>query len=270
MQLDEITKLLGNDYVTDYDEKDDILQIRQNANKMTSCGININHFSQLDLNEDDIEHIKESLEKPPFDTDKMHGRVLDADEWRNNSHVRLVGNNKYYSNAYGKEYMGMKKIVLLDIEVPEGTASVVLNEELADKLSIDENIFDRPVKNTDYMIMGMNQFLCSLIGMPLCLFSDEQEALYVISNQNLSYGASILLDLKELEHMLSQKNITDALIIPSSVHELIVMNANDIPAEIDKAYVKQLIPDVNVCATSAKDFLSDDLYRYKDGMLYKA
>lgn len=85
-----------------------------------------------------------------------------------------------------------------------------------------------------------------------------REIMYVLTNKKRLGGAGcILYDgvARRIADMLSDS----FYIIPSSVHELIIIKEEDVP---DKEDIKRMIGEVNNTCVSPEDMLSDSLYFY--------
>lgn len=90
------------------------------------------------------------------------------------------------------------------------------------------------------------------------LFRENKNQMYVLSNEGKIWGAvSMLCDeaLKEIANEVQD----DLFILPSSVHEVIV-----IPAETanTKEYLKEMVAEVNRSHVEREEVLSDHIYRY--------
>jgi hypothetical protein len=90
------------------------------------------------------------------------------------------------------------------------------------------------------------------------LFRENKNQMYVLSNEGKVWGAvSMLCDeaLKEIANEVQD----DLFILPSSVHEVIV-----IPAETanTKEYLKEMVAEVNRSHVEREEVLSDHIYRY--------
>lgn len=77
----------------------------------------------------------------------------------------------------------------------------------------------------------------------------------IVTNEEMIYGASVIMNpdyFKQFGH--------DVYILPSSVHEVIVMNVDDVD---DVDWLKEMVRDINHGGgVSDIDFLSDDVFRY--------
>ncbi len=82
--------------------------------------------------------------------------------------------------------------------------------------------------------------------------------MYILTNRRKHYGASEILDRNTLRE-ISDKMKGDFIVLPSSVHEVIVLDAKNGMKYKDLASIVQ---DVNASEVSAEEFLSDHVYVY--------
>lgn len=82
--------------------------------------------------------------------------------------------------------------------------------------------------------------------------------MYVLTSKNGVYGASALCYPEELQKA-SETLKGDYVIIPASVHELILMSFR---AEVNLETIRELIHTVNTEEVAAEDRLSDEVYVY--------
>ena len=93
---------------------------------------------------------------------------------------------------------------------------------------------------------------CDLFGL------EDFPDMYVISNEEMSYGAAVMLYpgfLKEISEKLGR----NLFVIPSSVHELILLPDRGYE---DVSYLKDMIYEVNRTQIAPQDVLSDSLYYF--------
>lgn len=102
------------------------------------------------------------------------------------------------------------------------------------------------------------------------LSEDEIEALaaedlLILSNKQHCYGTAAILD-KDLMAKVEKIFDSDFYVIPSSVHELLLMR---VPAtlENDTAYVKDMVRNVNDTSVDSTEILSYNVYKYRNGTL---
>lgn len=91
------------------------------------------------------------------------------------------------------------------------------------------------------------------------LLSNDSQKMYVLSNQNRWYGASVIVYdglLKELSDSLA----SDLYILPSSIHELIVIPQN---GDEDAYAYTNMVSEVNSLNLPKEEVLSNHAYRYR-------
>lgn len=111
-------------------------------------------------------------------------------------------------------------------------------------------------KGMPEMMISMSDMLLELTGNAL---PDEEGAqMYVLTNREKLYGAAVLLYSEKLKR-LAQRIGCDVLILPSSVHEVIL-----IPDDRRRGYDNYLkmVDEVNRTQLEPEDVLSYKLYRY--------
>lgn len=79
---------------------------------------------------------------------------------------------------------------------------------------------------------------------------------YVFSNESKILGAVVLLD-NDLMQRIAKAFNGDFMILPSSVHEVIIVNADNDPDQL-----KDMVMAVNKDVVSINDKLSDHVFRY--------
>jgi hypothetical protein len=83
--------------------------------------------------------------------------------------------------------------------------------------------------------------------------------MYVCTNVNKCNGAGVIF-YKDFLKNISEKVGTDLYIIPSSIHEVIIVPAND---KIDSELLKSMVPEVNETEVTVTEVLSNHVYLYK-------
>ena len=87
---------------------------------------------------------------------------------------------------------------------------------------------------------------------------DTDSSMYVLTNKIKLYGACCILYKNLLEEFASKVG-SDLYIIPSSVHEVLLLPNN---IEYDRDYLTDLVKEVNSGELSTEDILSDHVYYY--------
>lgn len=152
----------------------------------------------------------------------------------------------------------------------EGNATVLLrNEHLKAWDKTAEDLFEIAKVNTQkiipYTIKDIFDTMAGIIGIdkseleiPLMCDENDVAPMYVITNKLMLYGACAMLE-KDLLKNLGEK-FGSFIIIPSSVHELII-----VPSEqhsCDMEYFSEIINEVNTSQLAEEEVLSDHAYFY--------
>lgn len=87
---------------------------------------------------------------------------------------------------------------------------------------------------------------------------EENPSMYVLSNADKLNGASALLDAKTMED-ISEKLGGDFIVLPSSIHETIVLPATE---DMDRHTLEAMVQDVNAGQVAPEERLSDHVYMY--------
>ena len=120
-----------------------------------------------------------------------------------------------------------------------------------------ENVADNAVKLMPQKVTGLADFLGRLTGSDAGL--QELCGINVVTNKCETLGAATIFYPGLLKEIADDYEC-DLYIIPSSVHECIVIPVGDDCMETD--YLKKMIQEVNRTTVKRTEFLSDNLYIY--------
>lgn len=97
-------------------------------------------------------------------------------------------------------------------------------------------------------------------GILLTMLPPEEEnpSMYVLSNAERLNGAAAILDAKTMED-ISEKLGGDFVVLPSSIHETIVLPMNE---DMDRQALETMVQDVNAGQVAPEERLSDHVYMY--------
>lgn len=158
------------------------------------------------------------------------------------------------------EELAIIYLYLFETSSDEPVATVTITEKLAENLIVsEEELYSAAMKNTPRLLRPIQKSLSevlSRLGLPLN--EDVPDIMTVITNEKCLYGASTMF------YPGLMKTIADTLqkevlyLIPSSIHELILVNIDE-----DRASgIGEIIRQVNRTEVSTEDILSDNLYQY--------
>ncbi|MBQ9030778.1 MAG: hypothetical protein IJ106_04910 [Parasporobacterium sp.] len=90
------------------------------------------------------------------------------------------------------------------------------------------------------------------------LDGEDRTPMFILSNRSRSYGAACILD-QDLMRRLSEKLKDDLYIIPSSVHEVLLIPAH---SGLSRQEADEMVRNVNRSILEPADLLSDHVYLY--------
>ena len=94
------------------------------------------------------------------------------------------------------------------------------------------------------------------------LLEGNQCDMYILSNNNGINGAAVIL-YKGLLSKISARLDSDFMILPSSVHEVILVPVNNI--NVDDMEIKKIVEEINITQVPKEEVLSDNVYYYLRG-----
>ena len=196
----------------------------------------------------DLEHVKEHI------TYKLLNR-----EW----------NRHYLENAVYIEYLDLAVVFYCTyITEPERNVySVKVTEELLNDWNVNrEYLLELAGENTRKMmgvsVKEINEVLKEGYDMDDMLKEavddSEREPMYILSNISAGYGAVNILIPGVLSDIAKEMG-DDLYIIPSSVHEVILIPVN---TRLRREEIDDMVKDINGCLADSRDVLADHVYIY--------
>lgn len=210
----------------------------------------------------DGEDITKKLTEASFVLERVEARLINVarneELLKNTLHMKVADGilAKIYYISVGKneEYSGS---VLISNQLNE---TIGLSLEEIDKAAMD-NIKD------DYCINSLVDTLVSMMqsrtpDIPEEIIRGElpESPIYIVSNKKGMHGAIQILN-SAVQGALDLKWKDGVLIIPSSIHELLVIDIN----EVNDQPFSNLIKEVNETSLSVGDILGDEPFFYKNG-----
>lgn len=187
--------------------------------------------------------------------------LLDPEQIRNRLIIRLLNRKRNESMLKEMPHLPFLDLAitfhLLVEEKKDGTKSVRVTNKLWEEY-IGESVlqmYRQALLNTGRL------FPARMLQMEQLLHLSElgiNSGLFIVSNPHGIYGAAVLLydGVKEqIEQILGEAYY----VIPSSVHEVLVIRESDVP---DVEMLKSTILEVNSTQVGEEDILSNQLYRF--------
>lgn len=206
---------------------------------------------------------------------------LDKDYILNNVQPAMENINSYKpksslvptDNRFTKDMKGVAVIPYLPLmEDKDGRASAVITYDVLDHFGIGvQELYDNAYENLNaesskiraLSDVLMNATLEGIIGdgEDYCIqpeeLSNEPGDLYYVTNKSAFRGAMSIFSNDTYKRI--GKAIGDYYIIPSSIHELLIVSAGSIEA----SFIADMVKSVNASGIVAdKDILCDDIFKY--------
>lgn len=150
----------------------------------------------------------------------------------------------------------------------QGIGSILLNHAHLQKMQVSEAVMKQQARENMPKILppvfrDMNVVLAEMMGManmegmelPEEMPSNE---MWVLSNDSNIQGASYMFDEKTMD-MIAEKLKGDFVILPSSIHETLILKVNE---TMDLEDLKEMVNEVNRTQVQPDEVLSDSVYRY--------
>ena len=210
---------------------------------------------------------------------KQQFDVNDFTDWsrvKSRLFLRVVStdmNREAMETTIHKEILDLSAVVYvrLDHPVGDGVASVMVRKEhLALWQQHEEDVYALALQNTRQenisFVSITNAISRMLSGEEReLLFDDERMAmespLFVLTNEAQLFGAVYML-LPEIMDRIADEKGDDLYILPSSIHEILVLAASKVH---NLSCLRDLVQDVNEMQVPVEQRLSNHVYRYSKG-----
>lgn len=162
------------------------------------------------------------------------------------------------------EGLGLSVVFYVSLMIEEQSAGILINnqhlqlwkKEVSDLISLAEANTNRIHA---YTVKSLNEVMSEILGFEEDLIPDDVPALYVLTDENKTFGASQLY-LKDKIREFAEQQDCDVYILPSSIHELLLLRA-DFP-NIEPEHLKQMVHEVNQTELIEEDFLYEGAFKY--------
>ena len=255
---------------------DGLSLLANNGKTMISPTLYINDMYEKYLKTGDLqETLRESAEALDEVFREAAIPPLDLSTAKDNIIFQLVNtmqNEDMLKNLPHREFQDLSIIYRWVAGVDDnGIASSIINNNLAESLGMgEEQLFKAAAENTRRIlppvIKSMDEVIREMFladGMPpevADIMLDEippERGMWIISNERGTNGAASMLYENEL-HKLSVQLGTDLFILPSSIHEVIAVPADDLKPE----ELAQMVSEVNMGQVALEERLSNQVYYY--------
>lgn len=220
--------------------------------------------------------MKSEIEDIVTDTDELFQKMKDFKYLLNgNIMFKLINREKSNKFLEGKTYIPYLDLAVLfcmTIRDVDGLGTVAIPEVCSKEWGVSlEEAYEEALKviEKDYPVfeVSMKEFMFGLM--------DESEELkeelerdkfkpandmYIMSNQEKIHGSTVLLYKGELARFCDEKELTELFILPSSIHEVILIPRR--AGAGDEKELQTMVCEVNKTQVQDHEVLSNNLYIY--------
>lgn len=218
-----------------------------------------------------ITHMREVYDAGEVAAD-VTSLFLDWERVKNRIYPVLVakdGNEEYLNGLVTQPYLDLEIIYCIQFREGEGAsdgkATVKLTRYLFEQYGITETeLYETALKNMrsdNYTVRNIETVVCSMMGMEdsgeendTCIMQTGN--MYVLTNGCKMYGAVGILNQELME---SVSNGMDFYIIPSSVHETILVPYDE---TLEVRRLNEMVREVNATQVQPEEVLADHVYIY--------
>ena len=152
--------------------------------------------------------------------------------------------------------------LIVDIE-PCGPGTILITNEMKNSWEITlEELYDLALENTPKLLPVDFRPMCNVVSELLgntCTYEDYSDNhMYVLSNSAKQFGASTILYPNLLEE-ISEKLREDYYLLPSSIHEFIILPYSYSPP---KNELNTMVQEINESELPDDEFLSNHVYLF--------
>ena len=192
-----------------------------------------------------------------------HSEFMDYEKVKDKITIQLINyekNTEVLKNLPYKKFLDMAVVFRLFLGENDGNIiSSQVTEILVSAWGVSiEEIYNQAIKNSARLLPAYVESLEKI------LFDCDEEngfgiGLYLMSNKFGINGAGAILYMDEMRK-LSERFATDLIILPSSVHEVLLRRYDE---SMDREELKEMVRSINATEVSEKDVLSDNIYIYR-------
>lgn len=186
---------------------------------------------------------------------------------RDKIRIRLINeslNEEYLKDKPSTPVAGdLRAIYCINLHSNDGNSYVVITNMLLAKYNVStEELHQIAVNNiTPEEVLFTNIFEIISEFLPHKEDSSLDESnipMYVLTNTAKCYGASCVMSPSVMDMVMDKIGESDIYILPSSIHELIIIKSSGMDTEALRSMVKE----VNASEVDPSELLSDEVYQY--------
>jgi len=179
--------------------------------------------------------------------------------------VQRKGNEELLDGLVSTDYLDLAVYyrIILDADLARvgETASVSIKPEMLTMAGINrDELHEAAAGNLHPVMFHMNELLQEMIGAGCAPLPEETATMLVVTNESKYQGAANIINTKIFKD-ISDDMDSDLWILPSSIHELIVVPCDQFEHG-DADELRDMVTTINAEQVAPEDQLSDSVYRY--------
>lgn len=173
--------------------------------------------------------------------------------------VNTGRNAQVLSGVPHEEFLDLSITYRMIVEISGcENASMLITNEIITNYGIQTEELSAATRNGKYECMTMQELIAQNLGCEAGGQIAEPVPMYVFTNSIKKYGAAVLTQPQYFRE-IAERIGRDLYILPSSIHEVIVIPADDF-THTDE--LRLMVHEINGSEVDEEDFLSDNVYRY--------
>ena len=216
-----------------------------------------------------FESKKENIARMTGAGDEITEKIKNFDVY-----AKLVPRNDMFLNGkVTREFLDMNIIYYVCVgEDDGGIDTCTVTTSMCESYGItEEELFKGALNNITDDIVAHRSLSAVLTSFGYHIDGVENpeeifEPITVLTNRNHTFGASLIIKEEVLDKAMERMHTDELIILPSSIHEVLVINAKGI--ERDIASFREMVKAVNDTEVKPSEILSYNVYSYnkKDGL----
>ena len=205
------------------------------------------------------------------------GLLSNFEEVQKRLKIRLINkrnNTKLFETVPYMPFMDLAMICVVDLGKGEfGNASIKVTNTLLNHWGVNTIASIMPIayenmKKEEFVLRKMSEILSESTGLPSEVFEESGMKLYVLTNESNTNGATAICNDKKMKEIVEMLD-SDLIVLPSSIHEVIIMPKDD---GLNIGDLIQMVQEINGSEVAADEILSNNVYVYsrEHGWEYEA
>lgn len=181
--------------------------------------------------------------------------------------VSIEGNEAFLNTVPHIEFLDLAVYISIAVQKDQGgIASVTVTYNLLDHIGLEfEELYDKALDNMMGEVPRV-EGIGSIISRIMPDLSEDQcedlaTGMYVVTNHEYLYGSYFLLHDRLLEKLANEMD-SDLFVLPSSIHDLIVLRY----LEGEWEHFRAMIEEINLTVVQPEEVLASHPYVYRRGI----